>query len=141
MTHKHANFLKAIAEGPADEIDMWESRRSSRSGVYESWGTATRHLNSIVADKEGVMEMRRKPDMVVLNGIECPAPLRRAPELGTIVWFEDAMYGYDRPVGTRTWDGSRQMIRALQLGVLHATEDGAVSSVRARYPFIKEVER
>lgn len=138
MTHKNSTFLKAVAESGTSEIGMWEARPTPTDGIAYKWMPAAQNLHAIFFESRK-FDMRRRPEMVTINGVECPAPLRRRPDLGTVVYAENmSMSTFGVPVSSLAWDESWQSVRALKLGILHETSEGAVKSAEARYLLLKE---
>lgn len=63
--HKHADILRAIADGKKIECRIYQSKRVG------NWREA--NLQD-VCNNPGDMEYRIAPETVTVNGVECPKP-------------------------------------------------------------------
>lgn len=73
---------------------------------------------------------RIKPETVMINDYEVPAPLRVAPAMGTLYWYERAS-GSDFTSWSE-WDDHTFDRMLLARGIMHATKEAAAASCKAR---------
>ena len=119
--HPNADMLRAIADGkqmqgrlPEDGCDWFDIYPDQAIGAIASGYS---------------MKVRIKPETVLINGIECPAPMRVAPEQGSL---------YYAPTPTREvkftpwgWSNDASYRRLFADGLCFATAEGAAAAARA----------
>ena len=119
--HPQAHLLRAIADGrqmqgrlPEDGCDWFD--------IYPDQA-----IGAIASDYS--MKVRIKPDTVLINGIECPAPMRVEPEQGSL---------YYAPTPTREvkftpwgWSNDASDRRFFAEGLCFATAEDAAAAARA----------
>lgn len=119
--HPNADMLRAIADGKqmqgrltADDCDWFD--------IYPDQA-----IGAIASDYS--MNVRIKPETVLINGIECPAPMRVAPALKTTYFKPDPDWGkmYD----ICTWRDHDLDHSRFSLGLCFATADDAAAAARA----------
>lgn len=123
--HKHAWFLRALTDG--EPLENFEVKHINYAGFHCVAG----YLSNLVTDS-CKWEVRRKPRMININGIEVPEPMREAPEIGTQYWIatvidtEPGIYAWREDVIDRLW---------LSLGVCHLTKEAAEMHRKALLSF------
>lgn len=78
---------------------------------------------------------RRKPEVIIINGIEVPKPLRIAPTVGTPYFCVHIIAG--SIVIQSKWRDCDWDRRALSCGLCHLTEGAATKHVEALLSFTK----
>lgn len=117
---KHAALIKQLADDTSLAIWYWHRG-------HKAWFTGTPEL---LFDSDEIMAVGDKPTdppprMCTLAGIEFPAPLTVAPEVGTTFYFASMYRGKTSP-SPLNWRGDSIGQQALlELGVVHLTREGA----------------
>lgn len=129
--HTHAHNMLLYAQDAAETDKPWE-RWEMR---YEAavWTACTQHPGW---DTE--MFYRRKPRTILVNGVECPAPITEVPKKGVAVyWPRYCSEGY---YACNYWnDGYAYLHQLLEHGLLYLAAEDAIA--RAKTMLItKEVE-
>lgn len=122
MTHKHAEFLIAIATGKSP--NDWECDYSGRN----DWRDAANFLTGIVENPHN-WQVRRKQPTRVVNGFTVPAPLRVAPAYGDS-YFVSA-FSAEQFCSLACWVNDSIDKRWLERGLIHLTEDAAIANAKA----------
>jgi len=128
--HPYAEILRAIADGK--EV-QWKRPMDVGGWAYQSWDDT---LEEILNESWSPECYRVKPDVVVINDIEVPAPLRELPAEGTEVFWADltGIVGANR-IGAVA---SSFLDRILQRGLLHLTQEAAEAHAEALISFTKQ---
>jgi hypothetical protein len=84
------------------------------------------------------MEYRRKPEVITINGIEVPVPMRIAPPVGTPFFYVE-IFSEDIFIRSR-WGGRDWDRRLLSRGLCHLTEAAAIKHAEALLSFTKVQE-
>ena len=71
----------------------------------------------------------RKPRTITVNGVEVPEPLRYAPEDKTWCWLTQ-LHNHNKAILV-LWEGSDADYIWLRRGLLHATEENALTHAKA----------
>lgn len=116
--HPQAHLLRAIADGKQMQIKRPSEWRNCDAS------TALAGLASVAPH-----HIRIKPETVLINGIECPAPMRVEPEQGSL---------YYAPTPTREvkftpwgWSNDASDQRFFAEGLCFATAEDAAAAARA----------
>lgn len=76
--------LKVIAElYPKHGVELWRRVQFEYEGLWHDC------LEARDFNPSDTYEYRVKPNTHIVNGIECPAPLRELPEMGTDIYLLD----------------------------------------------------
>ena len=125
--HKHADLILQYAQDAMETETPWDRWEVKINEYWEGF------------DKSPCwnikMEYRRKPKVIIINGIEVPEPMRVAPPVGT-PYFCISSIDTDIAIPTK-WmdtDGDR---RVLSRGICHLTEAAAVKHADALLSFTK----
>jgi len=125
--HKHADLILQYAQDAMETETPWE-RWEVNSGF--GWVNCCYLIQFY-----HVHEYRRKPKVIIINGIEVPEPMRIVPPVGT-PYFCISSIDTDIAIPTK-WmdtDGDR---RVLSRGICHLTEAAAVKHAEALLSFMK----
>lgn len=119
--HPNADLLRAIADGKQMQGRLQEDG-CDWFDIYPDQA-----IGAIASDYS--MKVRIKPETVLINGIECPAPMRVAPALGAMFYCPDIVRknGYNACV----WYGSVADENLLANGVCFATTEDAAAAAHA----------
>ena len=122
--HKHAALMAQYAQDAAETDTPWTRWEVAISG--NEWGSLPG--NPIWGE---YAEYRRKP-RTLTDTVTIPEPMRKAPEVGTIVYIPTplaeelaSMYG---------WYGSKPDERLLKRGLCFATKEDAIAAAKAMLP-------
>ena len=119
--HKHAAFLRAIADG--EPLSGWECRSVGNT----EWGHATfNDVEKFVNNPNGFIT-RRKPRAIRIGNMDVPEPLRVAPEMGATFWLVLMTYETSR----FEWVDNRVGRDWLKRGLVHSTQEAAEQHRRA----------
>ena len=124
MTHKHAEFFKAIANG--ESLDDWEYKH--REWDKDRYHSAGLYL-SIITLSPDHCEVRRKQKTRIVNGFTVPAPLRVAPADGDSYFI--SAFSAERFYSLACWVNDAIDKRWLERGLIHLTEDAAIANAKA----------
>lgn len=111
-----ADILRAIADGkPIQEKirDLWQHIAPDVALNYISRGAIRRE------------NVRVKPEFILVNGIEVPAPMTEAPGRGTS-YFVPSLTNHANYSGF-TWSGDATDMLALDRELVHATPEEAIA--------------
>jgi len=123
IEHKHANFLRHIADGGSP--DEWEARRYN--WAPEEWAPASFRYLSIINDPNK-WTLRCKPK-TVRREIKYPEPLTEPPEMDEWVWLADIT---DRSLCISFgWQDTLSQRQHLERRLLHPTKEAAVAHAKA----------
>ena len=127
MTHPYSIILKAVAEGKT--IQSLEANVDPY--IPDVWTdiTAEEALASVSTATYAPEDMRVKPDTVVINGHEVPAPLREAPACGTEYYHVTRSKIYVKYV----WRNSAMDYNFLDMGVVFLSKEDAAAYVKAMF--------
>lgn len=81
-------------------------------------------------------EYRIKPKTITINGVECPAPMREMPGIGSVCYAVELKV--DGGVFVLRFGGLSSEIRLLSTGLLFNTEQGAKAAYEAMIKPLKE---
>lgn len=119
--HKHAGFLRAIADG--EPMENWEYHSKNCTEwvrVYPG------DVSKFIADPD-IFFIRRKPRTIRIGDMDVPEPMRIAPAIGSLYWLVSAASGST----CFTWLDSALDKCWLSFGVIHTTEEAAEQHRRA----------
>lgn len=123
--------LRALADGKDCQISMEPTG---------DWRTLTpvEMLRFITNNHMQPERFRVKPQVVMINGHEVPAPLPHdvAPEVGSMVYLPDIADPVDPQCGFN-WRDCTAHLRQLEAGILHATSAAARAHGHALLSFTK----
>lgn len=112
MTNPHAALIEQYCQDWQETDTPWE-RWQLKSGAGP-WIQMTAHPSWRYD-----IDYRRKPDTIVVNGIECNAPLRVAPKVGAECWL-----AVEQTPGF-TWRDTVYDLLRLENGLVCATSEDA----------------
>ena len=129
IEHKHAHFLRALADGALAE--EFELRRTNWHRA--SWAQADSldmdYTVKALFKEPDLYEFRRKQKMHVVNGFTVPAPETEMPTEGTKYWIPDTNhpdwnweFGWRSTTDANLWLGR---------GLVHLNEAAAVANAKA----------
>ena len=128
--HKHAALILAYAQDAAETEKPWERWEYRDGGAWYShslnpqWHTET--------------EYRRKPSVIIINGIEVPEPMREKPEIGRKYFA--LSFDYDDGYSQQTWEDDWLDWIWLGSGICHLTREAAKLHAKALLSFTKKEE-
>lgn len=121
--HKHAWFLRAIADG--EPLENFESRHEALKEFSRPYAG---YMGGIVGCPHE-WEVRRKARMIRIGDTEVQAGITEAPKYGTRVYVADpAQNGF---AFSFRWDGFANDTSLIQRGLIHLSEEPAVAMGRA----------
>ena len=123
--HKHAEFLRAIADGvPPSEF---EGRFLRRDGGWSEWIALEDFSIPMIT-----VEIRRKQKTITVNGFEVPEPLRVMPEIGT-TYFAPSVSGGTLYVSDKVLNHVKEYYGAVifNRGLMHLTKEAAIAHAKA----------
>lgn len=129
--HKHAALMLQFAQDAQETETPWE-RWQYKSHATGKWSNF--YGNPGWKDN---YEYRRKPIVIIINGIEVPEPMREKPEIGDIYYVPQVRYTF---VEQLEWAGNGIDIFNLNSGLVHLTESAALSHGNALLSFTKKEE-
>lgn len=119
--HPNANMLRAIADGKqmqgrltADGCDWFDIYPDQAIGAIASGYS---------------MKVRIKPETVLINGIECNAPMRVEPEMGS--WYYTPTPTNEAKFTLWAWLNDASGQRLFAEGLCFATAEDAAAAARA----------
>ena len=116
--HPHADLLRAIADGRQMQIKRPSEWRDCDAS------TALAGLASVAPH-----HIRIKPDTVTINGIECPAPMRVEPEMGS--WYYAPTPTNEAKFTLWAWSNDATDQRFFAEGLCFATAADAAAVAKA----------
>ena len=132
--HKHAAVLRAIADGvpicefEARLIDFYNSW-SGLQKCYAADEVSGNEADGWITHPEK-WEIRRKQKTHIVNGFTVPEPLLEIPPINTEYFVESLQNKEYYEVFSACIDYLD--FRALQRGIAHATQEGAIANCKAR---------
>lgn len=127
--HPHAELMIQYGEESKTNPRAWENWQYKSSVEWRDC--------SAVPNWNDLCEYRRKPEVIIINGIEVPKPLTKAPEVSTLIYLPSIRHGEE--YATWIWtDGGRDRY-ALKNGLVHLTQEAAVAHAHALLSFTKTV--
>lgn len=124
--HMYAQAIRLFADGE-------EVQTRHMAWPENDWVCAVKALGHLLRSEPG-WTFRIKPEppkTVIINGVECPAPLREAPKLGQRYWTE-RIEREDLAIA-EWWEGLECEREWLAKGIIHRTEEAARKSCMARH--------
>jgi hypothetical protein len=126
--HEHADLMLQYAQDAMETETPWE-----RWEIDASLGWVT-CLYPIQFFPE--YEYRRKPKVIIINGIGVPLPMRVAPPAGTMIYYVDTanldLWNCWRSVGSTA---EQQMI---DNGICHLSKEACLKHAEALLSFTKQ---
>lgn len=119
--HPNADLLRAIADGKQMQGRLQEDG-CDWFDIYPDQA-----IGAIASDYS--MKVRIKPETVLINGIECPVPMRVAPAHQT-TYFKPNLYS-KRMYDVCMWTNHVLDHSCFSLGLCFATTDDAAAAARA----------
>ena len=122
--HPHADLLRAIADGKQMQQD-----RTYTDSTEPKWTdcSSVRALYLISCEESDLV--RIKPDTVTINGIECNAPMRVEPEMGS--WYYTPTPTNEAKFTLWAWLNDASGQRLFAEGLCFATAEDAAAAARA----------
>ena len=124
--HPHALLMAEYAKDALTSKNPWEGWQYGRKGK-ELWYMVTEH-----PAWDESCDYRRKPKIILINGIEVPEPLRVAPKEDTEVYPVSVQS--ENIMDTR-YINSGWHLYCLKAGILHATKEAAELHAKALRSF------
>ena len=115
MGHIHAAAMAEYAKDALETDKPWERWEVSFSGGFID---VTGHPNWSVNH-----EYRRKPKVILINGLEVPEPRRTPLEAGDTYWT--LSFSFHESVVEVNWVGDKSDYTALKNGFIHLTNEAA----------------
>jgi hypothetical protein len=121
MKHKHAEVLKAIADGKAvqwrlDGDDFWETLEKE---VLDRSNPLTREY----------WQWRIAPETIMIGDMEVPQPCREAPPLDSDYYYP--LISHTGLYANTLWTGDHYDLRTLAAGLVHLTREAAITHAKA----------
>lgn len=119
-----AAWMRAALEGKKIQ---WRNRNSNP----DNWFYADDFdKDAVFLTQPDVYEVRIKPDLIVVNGIEVPAPIKAELKEDEIFWVADptAEGGVSGPL---YWIGNSTELMWLGIGILHKEKEPAAAHSKA----------
>ena len=110
--------------------ERWQYRREGQSewnsmSDVPSWGLD--------------YEYRRKPRVILINGIEVPEPLREKPEVGAKYWIPDIWDTEGDPTSAAIhWKNDGSDNGWFSIGICHLTKEAAELHAKALLSFTRQ---
>ena len=128
--HKHAALILAYAQDAAETETPWRQWQF-RSNDKSDWVDAIGALPF-----NGDYDYRRKPRVIIINGIEVPEPMREKPEIGRKYFA--LSFDYDDGYSQQTWEDDWLDWIWLGSGICHLTREAAELHAKALLSFTKK---
>jgi hypothetical protein len=119
--HKHAALMAEYAKDAAETDAPWEKWER---WVRDKWVPLT--SNPLWGLQ---YEFRRKRETMVVNWIECPAPMKVKPEFGKQYWFPDLSEEYC--VNWYHWRNDKRDTLLFSRGLCYVYRDDAIARAKA----------
>lgn len=129
--HIHAEAMREYAKDAFLSETPWEGWQVKPDG-FDWEDCRSQPLWAINA------EYRRKPRFIKINGFNVPEPLREPPEYGTVYWAP-CLDGEELFCGSVNWRGSEDHVRDLKRGLVHLTQEAAITHAKALLSFTQTV--
>jgi hypothetical protein len=127
-SHKHAGLMLQYAQDAQETETPWRYWEVEVNGEWANCSITTKMFDQFT-------NYRRKPAVIVINGIEVPEPMRAAPPVGT-PYFYGSIFSENVVVKTK-WFGTALDRRLLSRGLCHLTEGAAIKHAEAQLSFTK----
>lgn len=126
--HPHADVLRAIADGRSSEIEC-------RQMSDDAWGSWLKYaIYAFNPLSHADWQWRIKPKTHLVNGIECPAPLRETPQPMSTVYV--AAPAVQDLIVVLFWDDENSNHkRWLERGLIHSTMEAGIFNAHAMLAF------
>jgi hypothetical protein len=126
--HKHADLMLQYAQDAMKTETPWERWEVEVNGCWADFD------RSPCWDTK--LEYRRKLEVITINGIEVPPPMRVAPATRTMYFYVDIAHG--RLCGAASWSNLNFDKNLLSRGLCHRTEEAATKHAEALLSFTKQ---
>lgn len=131
FTNEEVTWLRAALDGKAVQ---W---RSKDNGPEWPWSDAESFAkDAVILSQPWHYEVRIKPDVIIVNGIEVPAPEKTELPDGTTYWVADV--GEEECCSSGIiWVGDKSDKRWLSYGIVHTSPKAAAAhgiAMRAHKP-------
>lgn len=124
FSEEQATWLRAALDGKQIQ---WRNRANGP----DAWFTAKDFKNdAVILTQPEHYEIRIKPDVIVVNGIEVPAPVKIAPPLQAEFWIADPS-DESGASGPFYWNGGEEEEDWLHWGLIHALRETAAAHGKA----------
>lgn len=127
ITEHQANMLRALADKKT--LQFREKARVGTTDFAEEFANISNLSSALLFIDSDKYEVRIKPDVIVVNGIEVPAPEKVAPAIGTKYYFPEPTF--EDYYGECSWDDASTDQRILCRGQMHLDAHGAVAHCKA----------
>lgn len=123
--HPHADLLRAIADGKQMQCYDATNSRDGRAWIN---AVAEFALYELSKGSSG-LPIRIKPDTIIVNGVECNAPMRVEPEMGN--WYYTPTPTNEAKFTLWAWSNDASDKRFFAEGLCFATAEDAAAAARA----------
>jgi hypothetical protein len=127
-SHRHADLMAQYAQDARETETPWVRWEIEDYGDWKNCSLSTPMFNPFA-------KYRRKPEVIVINCIEVPVPIRVAPPVGTMIFMVDL----SQPSLGRlcSWQNLPCQLHLLSLGICHLTEKATIKHAEALLSFTK----
>ena len=129
--HKHAQLMLQYAQDAQETDKPWERWECK----YPQCNWEPMHLGAYFHPD---VEYRRKPRVIVINGIEVPEPMREKPEEGTYYWHP--LITSSSASCRNMWSNDDWHLVRFENGLCHFTREAAELHAKALLSFTKKKE-
>ncbi|UIS65438.1 hypothetical protein [Acidovorax phage AP1] len=123
ITEHQANMFRALADGKRMQV---VDKKLVPNRAFDI--TTLDNFMLFIADNDRY-EVRIKPDVIVVNGIEVPAPEKVAPKLGDVYYAPSPLMVSS--CTEFTWCEDSEDRRFLECGLVHRCKEHAVAHCEA----------
>lgn len=112
----------------------WAGGDAENGGEIIKWREDIKTLRAAVKTLQAAgydVMPQAAPGCILVNGIEVPEPMRKAPREGSAYWVIDLGGDVAADFCPSTWEGHSQEKRWLKLGLCHHTEEAAQAHAKA----------
>ena len=131
--HKHWRLIRDYAQDAAETEKPWE-RWQWKHAENETWYNPKIALAFIEE-----YDYRRKPRVIIINGIEVPEPMRDKPEEKSLYWVPD-ICNLTSLATQIIWKNDVHDNEWLSLRICHSTRESAELHAKALLSFTKKEE-
>ncbi len=128
ITEHQANMLRALADKKT--LQFREVLPEGSSSFAYEYANITNLPSAVLFINSDKYEVRIKPDVIVVNCIEVPAPEKTVLERNSEYWVADVAEE-DGCSGPIYWGGDEDDQRWLRYGILHLSRDAASAHGKA----------
>lgn len=130
-SHKHADLMLRYAQDAQETDTPWDRWQMEIDGFWRDCSIKTKMFHPYT-------NFRRKPEVITINGIEVPEPMRVAPVVGTVFYIVDLSQPCMWHCGR--WHDSPHQRYLLSIGICHLTVEALRKHAEALLSFTKVQE-